>query len=189
MKKVKIVFAGDTGVGKTCLMNLIVGEKFSRSQIQTMGVEVRFLTKNIEEKEVNFEMWDTAGQERYDSLTKQYFRDAHGIILVYDITREDSVERAKKLYLKIKDEIVNDFAIVLVGNKIDLENKRIIQFSQGENLAKSWNCSFFETSAKIGTNVKEAFEKIFEQGFLKWNSKKEYHEIILTEKFEKSSCC
>ncbi|KAJ5074104.1 ras-related protein rab-37 [Anaeramoeba ignava] len=196
LKQIKIVFAGDVGVGKTCLVDSFMGKQFEDVKVLTSGSEVQFVTKSIDDEEIQFALWDTAGQERFDSLTKIYFRDANGVILVYDITREDSLERVKFLYQTIQDESQNGCAIILFGNKVDLENKRKVEISKGEELAQSWNCSFFETSAKTRKNVKEGFKKILEEAFEKKEkneNEKKMDSIHLNSeeknKKSKNSCC
>ncbi|KAJ5074103.1 ras and ef-hand domain-containing protein [Anaeramoeba ignava] len=164
-QQIKIVFAGDLAVGKTCLRDRFLEEKFKGNTKPTIGADVVFPKKMINNQECQIHLWDTAGQEKFDSFTKTYFRDANGVILVYDITRKHSLERVQFLYQTIQDESQNGCAIILFGNKVDLENERMIEVTEGEELAQSWNCSFFETSAKTGINVKEGFEKIFEESF------------------------
>ncbi|KAJ5074105.1 ras-related protein rab-13 [Anaeramoeba ignava] len=195
IKQIKIVFAGDAGVGKTCLMESYMGRDFQVNQVSTMGGDVQFVMKTMEKETVQFVLWDTAGQEKFDSFTKNYFRDAHGIILVYDITRESSFERAKKFHQTILEESQYNCAIILVGNKVDIKKKRVVDTVKAEDLAKAWDCSFFETSAKTGINVIQAFEKMFLEAYevLKKMSKdKKDEEIFLFDshtKKSKSSCC
>ncbi|KAJ5074106.1 ras-related protein rabe1c [Anaeramoeba ignava] len=193
---VKIVFAGDTGVGKTCLMNNFMGNKFGVNIMITVGADVQFFRRKIEGKELKFAVWDTAGQERFESFTSNYFREAHGVILVYDITSKYSLERAQKFYESILKSSEYNCAIILVGNKADMENKRAVEVEEGENLAKSWDSQFFETSAKTGINVKEVFEKIFEESFevkkkiIENEKKLKIEQINLNlQNKKKSSCC
>ncbi len=110
----------------------------------------------MEEKLIKLQIWDTAGQERFRTITKTYYKGAHGIILTYDITDENSFKNIKNWIKQIEQNAQNNVCKVLVGNKCDMDNRKI-SFEQGAALAKEYNMKFFETSAKTNYNVNEVF--------------------------------
>lgn len=104
-------------------------------------------------------MWDTAGQERYRTITQTYFRDVQGVIVTYDCTSDSSFNNVRNWVRQVEAHTAGRQAVecVLIGNKVDLEEKRVIDKAQGEALAKEFGMDFFETSAYTGKNVKETF--------------------------------
>ncbi|CAF0791878.1 unnamed protein product [Adineta steineri] len=160
----KVIILGDSGVGKTSLMNQFVNRKFSNQYKATIGAD--FLTKElqIDDRLVTMQIWDTAGQERFQSLGVAFYRGADCCVLVMDVTSPTSFKSLESW----KDEFLiqagprdpENFPFVVIGNKIDLEN-RMIQTRK----AQSWcqeknNIPYFETSAKEGLNVEKAFETV-----------------------------
>ena len=107
-------------------------------------------------KIVKIQLWDTAGQDKFRAITRNYYKGARGIILIYDVTNIKSYENIKKWINEIKDEISDNVSIVLIANKIDNEKERKISKEQGEALAHDYNVPFFETSAKTGIGVNES---------------------------------
>ena len=128
----KVVFLGDTSVGKSCLAVRFVRNEFFEFQEPTIGAA--FLGKNINlnDKRYKFEIWDTAGQERYRSLAPMYYRGAKAAVIVYDITDEDTFKGAKTWVSEIKKKSNNCF-ILLVGNKVDLTNNRKVDINMVKN--------------------------------------------------------
>ena len=151
---------GDTGVGKSSLMFRFTEGEFKSSLIGTAGVDYKM--KNIEfgGKSVKIQIWDTAGQERYRTLTKAYYRGAAGVILVYDVTDPVSFENLEYWLKKIKKHGDENVEILLLGNKIDLINERVVTSEQSEQLAESKGVSCYETSAKDSINVDKAFKQL-----------------------------
>tara|TARA_Y100001936_G_scaffold221789_1_gene237100 strand:- start:13 stop:615 length:603 start_codon:yes stop_codon:yes gene_type:complete len=157
----KVVFLGDTAVGKSCLAVRFVRNEFFEFQEPTIGAA--FLGKNINlnDKRYKFEIWDTAGQERYRSLAPMYYRGAKAAVIVYDITDEDTFKGAKTWVSEIKKKSNNCF-ILLVGNKVDLTNNRKVDINMVKNYVDDNNIIYMESSAKTGLNVEKIFTTIAE---------------------------
>ena len=152
----KIILVGDSGVGKTCLLSMYINGKCGPT-IPTIALE--FCTKEIElddNYKVKVQLWDTAGQDKFRAITRNYYKGANGIILIYDVTNINTYENIKKWLNEIKEEISDKVSIILIGNKIDNENQRKITKEQGEKLANEVNIPFFETSAKTGEGINES---------------------------------
>ena len=156
----KIVLIGDTSVGKTNILTKYLSDEFDPESKATVGVE--FGTKNfkIENNIVKVQIWDTAGQERYRSITNAYYKGAKGSLLIYDITNKKSFENLEKWIYDIKTNGDDNISIILVGNKSDLENKRVISIEEGKNKAKLYKFAFMETSALNGNNIAKAFNEL-----------------------------
>lgn len=158
----KLVLLGESAVGKSSIVHRFVKDSFDDFRESTIGAA--FLTQTIQvndETTVKFEIWDTAGQERYKSLAPMYYRNANAAIVVYDITQESSLERAKSWINELKRQANQDIVIALTGNKLDLSSsERKIDTAEAKNFADSEGLLFFEVSAKTGENIKELFTKI-----------------------------
>ena len=155
---VKIALLGDTTVGKTNLVSRFTDNIFLSNNPPTIGYDYKskvILLKNSKKK-AKLQIWDTAGQERYMSLCKTVFQRVDGVILVYDITEIKSFDNILN-WIKIVKEFNDKMPILLIGNKTDLENNRLISYEEGKKLADENNLKFFETSALNGNNVDEAF--------------------------------
>ncbi|XP_043272193.1 ras-related protein Rab-37-like isoform X1 [Venturia canescens] len=154
----KTILLGDSGVGKTSLL-----VQFDTGQFQTGNfaatVGIGFTNKMIEvdEAKVKLQIWDTAGQERFRSVTHAYYRDAHALLLLYDVTNKTSYDNIRAWLGEIREYAHDDVVIMLLGNKCDCGNERIVKREDGERLAREHNVPFMETSAKTGLNVELAF--------------------------------
>jgi len=153
----KLVLIGDSGVGKSCLLLRFADDSFTDSYISTIGVDFRFRTVNIEQKTVKLQIWDTAGQERFRTITSAYYRGAHGIIMVYDVTNYESFEHVEEWLNEVNRHASESTLKLLVGNKADLADDKKVETEEAETFAKNLNISFLETSAKNATNVEAAF--------------------------------
>jgi len=153
----KLVLIGDSSVGKSCLLLRFADNSFTESYISTIGVDFRFRTLKIGEKTVKLQIWDTAGQERFRTITSAYYRGADGIIMVYDVTRNDSFEHVQD-WLNEVNRYANQGLCkkLLIGNKCD-RSDRVVSAEDGQQCAAKLGVPFFETSAKAGTNVEDAF--------------------------------
>lgn len=159
----KIVLIGDSGVGKTNLLDQLTRKGFSTETKATIGVEFATKTFQIENSVIKAQIWDTAGQERYRAITSAYYRGTLGALIVYDITRKYTLSNSIQHWLtQLKDSSGEDVEIILVGNKTDLEDERMVSTVIGTEAAQSNNLNFVETSARDGTNVKKAFEDLVE---------------------------
>ncbi|KJE98175.1 Ras-like protein Rab-21 [Capsaspora owczarzaki ATCC 30864] len=153
----KIVLLGEGCVGKTSLVLRYCENRFVDKHISTL--QASFLTKrlNIGGKRVNLNIWDTAGQERFHALGPIYYRDSNGAILVYDITDEDSFQKVKNWVKELKKMLGNDIALVIAGNKSDLEKHRTVSAEAAEQYAASVGARHFYTSAKLSKGIEELF--------------------------------
>eukprot|EP00912_Choanoflagellata_sp_UC4_P000581 UC4_evm3s357 len=156
----KLLLIGDSGVGKTCVLFRFSDDAFNSTFISTIGIDFKIRTIELDGKKIKLQIWDTAGQERFRTITTAYYRGAMGILLVYDITAEKSFENIKVWIKNIEEHASEDVEKMILGNKCDMEDKRVIKKEQGEALASEYGVGFMETSAKANVNVEEAFMKI-----------------------------
>ena len=128
-----------------------------------VGIDFKIKTINIDGKNVKLQIWDTAGQERFRTITQTYYKGAMGIILAYDCTSEDSFNNVRNWVRQIEVHASSNVEKILIGNKADLTDKKVIDTEQGMALAKEFGMAFFETSARSGHNVNETFYHISKQ--------------------------
>jgi len=153
----KLLLIGDSGVGKSCLLLRFADDSYVESYISTIGVDFKIRTVEQDAKTIKLQIWDTAGQERFRTITSSYYRGAHGIIIVYDVTDQQSFENVKQ-WLNEIDRYASDSVVkLLVGNKCDLSSNRVVSFEAGKAFADEIGVPFLETSAKNATNVEDAF--------------------------------
>lgn len=162
---VKVVFLGDSAVGKSSMVLRYVKNSFDPYKDSTIGAAFLTQTETINPTTaVKFEIWDTAGQERYRSLAPMYYRNAPGAVVVYDITQAASFDKAKQWVKELKRNADENIVIGLAGNKLDLvteqPDKRAIQTADAEAYANEAGLIFFETSARTSENVRELFTAI-----------------------------
>ena len=156
----KIVLIGDTSVGKTNILSKYLKGEFDPKSKSTVGVEFGVKNFKIENNIVKVQIWDTAGEERYRSITNAYYKGAKGSLLVYDITNKKSFENVEKWISDLKANADEDISMILLGNKTDLEDKRVVSTEEGKNKAEFYNLTFMETSALNGNNIQEAFNEL-----------------------------
>ena len=156
----KIVLIGDTSVGKTNILSKYLTDEFDPKSKATVGVEFGVKNFKIENNIVKVQIWDTAGEERYRSITNAYYKGAKGSLLVYDITNKKSFENVEKWISDLKANADEDISMILLGNKTDLEDKRVVSTEEGKNKAEFYNLTFMETSALNGNNIQEAFNEL-----------------------------
>ncbi|CAM4740627.1 unnamed protein product [Rotaria magnacalcarata] len=157
----KIMLLGDSGVGKTCLLVRFRDDTFlSGSFIATVGIDFRNKNIVINNKQVKLQIYDTAGQERFRSIVHSYYRDAHALLLLYDISSIISFNHVRDWLSEIKEYAQTDVIIMLVANKVDKTNERVVTSEMGENLAKEYEIPYVETSAKTGLNIEFCFKAV-----------------------------
>jgi small GTP-binding protein len=160
----KIVLLGDSGVGKSNLVFRFTKNKFNKDSKSTIGVE--FATKTVEigdNKVVKAQIWDTAGQERYRSIASSYYRGAVGALLVYDVTDRNSFNHVPMWLKEVEENAEKDCLIMLVGNKMDLNDERTVFVRDGRSFARKNGLAFIETSALDATGVDTAFQRILQE--------------------------
>jgi len=153
----KLLLIGDSGVGKSCLLLRFADHTYTESYISTIGVDFKIRTIDLDGKTIKLQIWDTAGQERFRTITSSYYRGAHGIIVVYDVTDPDSFANVKQWLNEIDRYACENVNKLLVGNKCDLVQKKAVDFDTAKQFADKLDIPFLETSAKQGSNVEKAF--------------------------------
>ena len=194
METYKIILVGDISVGKTNLLTQYVDEKFTENNISTVGIE--FKNKIIELKngmKIRLQIWDTSGQEKFMSLTKNYFRGCNLALFVFDVTNKTSFDDIPMWLNSFKDVNSEKSKRVLIGNKIDLEN-RVVDKEEAENFAKENDLQYFEISVKENKNnqINDMFVKIFESMTYSdiFNEKENSSEKLNKRKIvPKKGCC
>jgi Ras-related protein Rab-11A len=160
----KITLTGDSGTGKSNIMTRYCKNAFSAESKSTIGVEFMTKTMLIGGQYIKLQIWDTAGQERYRTITAAYFRNSYVTLIVYDITNYESFLNAKTIwYNQLTDTCDHIPIIILVGNKLDLEQLRTVPKHEAEEFAKQHSIFFEEVSALSGTNVEKLFTLISTQ--------------------------
>ena len=154
----KVVFIGNTAVGKTSIINQFVYNTMNASHLPTVGIDFFCRTVRDGDKTVRLQIWDTAGQEKFHALIPSYIRTSTVAVLVFDITSEQSFEDLKRWH-KTVDDIANP-ALVVVGNKVDLEQDRVVTEEQAIQYATSIHAPYIETSARTPINIPNLFEMI-----------------------------
>ena len=157
--KLKLLIIGDSSVGKTSMLLSYTDNYFPESHLATIGVEYKVKEIETDKYNISLQIWDTAGQERFRSITKSFFRNTNGIIFVYDVTCRKSFQSVKEW---IKDSELHDtgFEKILCGNKIDLKEKREVNFDELEEFGMKKKIEVMEISAKERIKINDAFQKI-----------------------------
>ncbi|RVX72891.1 GTP-binding protein ypt1 [Exophiala mesophila] len=153
----KLLLIGDSGVGKSCLLLRFADDTYTESYISTIGVDFKIRTIELDGKTVKLQIWDTAGQERFRTITSSYYRGAHGICVVYDVTDQDSFNNVKQWLQEIDRYATEGVNKLLVGNKSDMSDKKVVEYTVAKEFADSLGIPFLETSAKNASNVEQAF--------------------------------
>lgn len=154
---IKLLLIGDTGVGKSCLLLRFSDDAFTTSFITTIGIDFKIKTIDLDGKRVKLQIWDTAGQERFRTITTAYYRGAMGILLVYDVTDEQSFQNIRNWIRNIEQHASSEVDKLLIGNKCDMEGDKVVERARAQRLADEYHIKLFETSAKSNINVTEAF--------------------------------
>jgi small GTP-binding protein len=157
----KLILGGEGGVGKTSMVHRFVEDSFQTDYKSTIGTSIMKKECDFQglESKVRFVIWDLAGQAQFKRVRQTYLGNAEAGILVFDVTRKDTFDKLENWFKEIK-EVSTSISLILVGNKIDLENDRVVSTEQGEELAQKLNLSYIETSAKTGENINDAFKML-----------------------------
>ncbi|XP_020368574.2 ras-related protein Rab-18a isoform X1 [Stegostoma tigrinum] len=159
----KILIIGESGVGKSSLLLRFTDDTFDPELAATIGVDFKVKTIAVDGNKAKLAIWDTAGQERFRTLTPSYYRGAQGVILVYDVTRRDTFIKLENWLNELETYCTrNDIVKMLVGNKIDKENREVDR-NEGLKFARKHSMLFIESSAKTRDGVQCAFEELVEK--------------------------
>jgi small GTP-binding protein len=156
----KFIIIGSSGVGKTAILKRLVENSFTEDIQSTIGVEFDSAVLAINDRKVKLQIWDTAGQERFRSISKAYYRNAVGVILVFDITDRKSFDDLTSWLNDIRTLCDANAVVQLIGNKADLRTQRVVSLTEAEAFASHQRMQYLETSARVGENVREAFVRV-----------------------------
>ena len=187
----KILLLGDSSVGKTCFLMRYTDNTFQEIHMSTIGLDYKLKNVQIDDgKIVKIQIWDTAGQDRFRSITKNYYKGAHGIILLYDVTSRKTFENVANWVTQIREEVSDKVTIILVGNKIDDESNRKVSTEEGAQMAKECGLNFFETSAKSGINIDTTFNELVKKTVETYSKINEKGDKLKSKKSgNKKICC
>jgi len=166
----KVVVIGDSGVGKSNLIDRYTKDTFREETKTTIGVEFGHKTIRVDDKIIKAQIWDTAGQERFKALTRGYYRGGLGALLVYSILNKQSFENCETWLEELVTHVDPGILVMLVGNKSDMESLREVTTEEAKEFAHKNKLSFIEASAKESTNVAEAFERLIQEIYKQVNS-------------------
>jgi len=156
----KILIVGDSCVGKSNFIFRYIKNEYSGKHFTSTGAELKNTAVVVGSNKFRLQIWDTAGQKKYESITKSLFSKMQGFIVMFDITNEESYIGAKSWIKSIKEENGKNSPIILIGNKSDLEDKRLISFEEITKYANEANLQYIETSSKTGNNINKSINII-----------------------------
>jgi len=190
----KVLIIGDSSVGKSNILLRFSDNIFHDTFLPTIGVDFKIRNVKIADQTIKLNIWDTAGQERFKTITSTYYKGAHGIILVYDVTDRESFNNINNWLSEIKKHAGPQVVKLLVGNKSDLEQERVVTNKEGKDFADSLGIAFLETSAKQRINIDESFMTLTKQIYelLPETERKPAETLnpkMMQRKQEKSGCC
>ena len=191
----KILVLGDTSVGKSCLLLRFCDNSFQEAHLTTIGLDFRLKTINLkDDRKVKIQIWDTAGEDRFRSITRNYYKGAKGILLIFDVTEKETFTHVRDWIERIHEESPEGITICLVGNKIDMNESRVISNEEGKKIADEFKIPYFETSAKSNIGVEEVFTYLVKEvDTIYMNEHKEEvgRKTVLNQKTKnkKKKCC
>lgn len=162
LSQIKVVLLGESGVGKTCIVQRFAHDKFNEESTATLGA--MFISKVLDLPElgttIKYQIWDTAGQEKYRSLAAMYYQDAAAAILVYDITKKESFDGITYWMSELKAKAPEGIKIAIAANKSDLVEQEAVHFNDAKKFADEHQAILKMTSAKDGTGIRDLFVAI-----------------------------
>ena len=172
----KILLLGDSSVGKTSILLKYISNKFDESSISTVGVDYMDKIIDYNKFKIKLQIWDTSGEEKFRTITKNFYRNADGLLVVFDLTKKESYDHIRSWINEAKEN--NDkLKTILIGNKLDLKDERIVAIDVAKQFAEKNNLKYIETSAKDGTNINESFQAIIDLLFDGKSSEEILHEF------------
>mmetsp|Transcript_47710 Transcript_47710/g.55176 ORF Transcript_47710/g.55176 Transcript_47710/m.55176 type:complete len:212 (-) Transcript_47710:180-815(-) len=155
----KLLIIGDQRVGKSCILTRFTENFYTPHSIMTVGIDYKTKKIKVDGSEIKLQIWDTAGQEKYRSITQNFYKNAMGVIIVFDLTDEGTFDNVRNWIRQIKNHAGENVCRLLVGNKCDIEENKIPKEKIAE-FVKEVDIEYFETSAKSNININEAFYSI-----------------------------
>jgi small GTP-binding protein len=186
---IRLLTLGDNTAGKSSLINQYTFNEFNQDIQSTIGIDFRIKSATLEGINIHIQIWDTAGQERFKTITRNYYRGARGILLMYSIIDKESFDSLDRWYREIQTYAEDGIPIALIGTKTDLESKRKVTREQGEKYASDHGFLFFETSAKTGSHIAEAIETLSVQVLKAEMAARVEKSVIISPNKSSSSCC
>ena len=195
----KLLLLGDSSVGKTSILLKYISNKFDDSSISTVGVDYMDKIIDYNKFKIKLQIWDTSGEEKFRTITKNFYRNADGLLVVFDLTKKESYDHIRSWINEAKEN--NDkLKTLLIGNKLDLKDERIVAIDVAKQFAEKNNLKYIETSAKDGTNINESFQAIIDLLFDGKSSEEILHEFtkqdsslsVVNDSMEvkkKKACC
>eukprot|EP01083_Nonionella_stella_P272002 922126_1 len=159
----KMLLIGDSGVGKSCLLVRYSDDTYNSSYISTIGVDFKIKTFDMNNEIVKLQIWDTAGQDRFKAITTTFYRGAHGIVIVYDVTDRSTFANIKSWLYEVDRYAVDNVCKLIIGNKCDLINDRVVSYEEAKEFADYLNIQYIECSAADNLNVSYAFQSLTKQ--------------------------
>ncbi|XP_077450047.1 EF-hand calcium-binding domain-containing protein 4B isoform X2 [Stigmatopora argus] len=185
----KVVLVGNSSVGKTSLLRSFCEGHFYPSTAATVGVDFSVKTLTLNNMQIAMQLWDTAGQERYRSITKQFFRKADGVVVMYDVTSEESFKALRPWLANVKDAAGEGVQILVLGNKMDMDGEREVSFKEAERLAQESKVMFHEVSAYTGKNVAESLTQLARVLMEQEDRVRDTTVILSAQPLKKKACC
>jgi Ras-related protein Rab-13 len=193
----KIIILGASEVGKTSILDRYFKDEFRENRLSTIGVDFQTKYFKFDSKKIKVNYTDTAGQEKFRAISVNYLKAANGVILVFDITKEETFEALEEWLKYLKENNKLELKKILIGNKLDLENERQVKKEDAQKFAESIGCKYYEGSAKTGYNINESLDEIARITYLYMkdnNQEEESHKdsIIIEKnnsKIKKKKCC
>jgi Ras-related protein Rab-1A len=188
----KLLIIGDSGCGKSALMNRFSENSFKQEYHSTIGIDFNIKKININNEIIKAQIWDTAGQERFRSITNAYYKHVNAVMIVYNISDTESFNNIVYWIKEYKKNVPENTPVILIGNQCDLQNERQITFKNAKDLADSFNITYQECSAKTGWNVEESFMYLINEWYSKQATTKTQNQINhvnITNIKSKNKCC
>ena len=180
----KILLIGDSGVGKTSVILRYTKNVFHEEFLNSIGVDFKSKDLNIDGRKVKLQIWDTAGQERFRTITTSYYRGAHAIAIVFDLTKRQTYEHVQKWMNDINRFAKENVLKLIIGNKSDLKNEIQVSYAEVRALASQMKATYFSVSAKKNENINEFFEAATKIFLIKNNFYIEENKVIKLDKNE-----
>ena len=185
----KMLLIGEQAVGKSSLINQYVEGKFELNLLCAAGLDLKKKMITVNNKQVKLMIYDSAGHERYRGLAKNQLHTTKGILIVYDVTERSSFDALTFWLKSYKENAESGSVCLVIGNKIDLKDKRVVSTEEGKNIAQQYGVHFIETSAKDAINVEEAFLNVAKEIMDKENENNNKKNVNKRKENKENNAC